>query len=182
MSTAMTETKAPAPPPDEFEPRMRYQPPSVARGGFQAFVYRILEVVAQAGLVIITARLMEPSGRGLYALASLTATLCSLPLGSVWSASAIEVSKRREPLPELLGALMVISLVGGALIALVGFGVAATLGDRWWVVALVPGAVLFAFADLSALDRTCWAFLVVEVAAFGLLLREGARERVPTAA
>ena len=53
---------------------------------------------------------------------------------------------------------------------------------RWWVVALVPGAVLFAFADLSALDRTCWAFLVVEVAAFGLLLREGARERVPTAA
>ena len=53
---------------------------------------------------------------------------------------------------------------------------------RWWVVALVPGAVLFAFADLSALDRTCWAFLVVEVAAFGLLLREGAQERVPTAA
>ena len=136
MSTTMTETQAPAPARDEYEPRMRYQPPSVARGGFQAFVYRVLEVIAQAALVIVTARLMEPSGRGLYALASLTATLCSLPLGSVWSASAIEVSKKREPLPELLGALMVIALVGGALIALVGFGVAATLGDRWWVVAL----------------------------------------------
>lgn len=138
-----TETHAPAPVRDEYEPRMRYQPPSVARGGFQAFVYRILEVVAQAALVIITARLMEPSGRGLYALASLTATLCSLPLGSVWSASAIEVSKKREPLPELLGGLMVIALVGGALIALVGFGVAATLGDRWWVVAFPAACAPF---------------------------------------
>jgi len=93
-------------------------------------------MVAQAALLIITARLMEPAGRGLYALASLTAVLCALPLGSVWSASAIEVSKKRVPLPELLGALMVISVVGGIFIALAGFGVAATLGDRWWVVAL----------------------------------------------
>ncbi len=53
---------------------------------------------------------------------------------------------------------------------------------RWWAVALVPGAALFAAADASALDRTCWAFLVVEVAAFALLLREGARERVPASA
>jgi hypothetical protein len=33
----------------------------------------------------------------------------------------------------------------------------------------------FVAVDLPALDRTCWAFLVVETAAFGLLLREEAR-------
>jgi O-antigen/teichoic acid export membrane protein len=69
-----------------------------------------------------------------YALASLTAVLCSLPFGSVWSANAIEVAKRRTSLPELLGSSLVFALVGGIATALVAFAVAATLGDRWWVV------------------------------------------------
>jgi O-antigen/teichoic acid export membrane protein len=46
---------------------------------------------------------------------------------------------------------------------------------RAWALALVPGVIWFLAADLPALDRTCWAFLVVETAAFGLLLREEAR-------
>ena len=46
---------------------------------------------------------------------------------------------------------------------------------RAWAVALVPGVIWFAAVDLPALDRTCWAFLVVETAAFVLLLREEAR-------
>jgi hypothetical protein len=46
---------------------------------------------------------------------------------------------------------------------------------RAWAVALVPGVLWFVAGDLPALDRTCWAFLVVEVVAFGLLLREEAR-------
>jgi O-antigen/teichoic acid export membrane protein len=46
---------------------------------------------------------------------------------------------------------------------------------RAWALALAPGAVWFLAADLPALDRTSWAFLVVEAAAFGLLLREEAR-------
>jgi O-antigen/teichoic acid export membrane protein len=129
------------------EPWTRYRPPSVARGGVEAVAFRIVEVAAQAAVVIVTARLMEPAGRGLYALASLTALLCALPLGSVWSASAIEVAKRRTPLPELLGASVVIALVGGIATALVAFAVAPFLGDRWWVVAFpaatAPG-ILFA--------------------------------------
>lgn len=46
---------------------------------------------------------------------------------------------------------------------------------RSWLVALVPGVVWFAVADLPVLERTCWAFLVVEVAAFGLLVWEETR-------
>lgn len=46
---------------------------------------------------------------------------------------------------------------------------------RSWLVALVPGVIWFAAAGSPVLDRTCTAFLVVEVAAFCLLLREEAR-------
>ena len=116
------------------EPLTRFHPPSIVRGGVEAIAARVLELLGQVALVIITARLLGPAGRGVYALASLTAVLCSLPFGSVWSASAIEVAKRRTPLRELLGASLVIALVGGIATALVAFAVAATLGDRWWVV------------------------------------------------
>lgn len=128
------------------EPRS-FRPPSVARGGLEAVAFRGIEVIAQAALVVVTARLMEPAGRGLYALASLTAVLCSLPLGSVWSANAMEVAKRRTPLPELLGASIVIALVGGIATAAVAFAIAPLLGDRWWVVAFPAAAaplILFA--------------------------------------
>ena len=46
---------------------------------------------------------------------------------------------------------------------------------RAWAVALLPGVLWFVAVDLPVLDRTCWGFLVVETAAFGLLLREEAR-------
>lgn len=46
---------------------------------------------------------------------------------------------------------------------------------RSWLLAVVPGVVWFAVGGGSALDRTCWTFLVVEAAAFCLLLREEAR-------
>lgn len=133
--------------PSEEEPLTRFRPPSIVRGGVEAIVARAIELVGQVAVVIVTARLMGPAGRGLYALASLTAVLCSLPFGSVWSANAIEVARRRTPLRELLGASLVIALVGGIATALVAFAIAAFLGDRWWVVAF-PAAttplILFA--------------------------------------
>jgi O-antigen/teichoic acid export membrane protein len=131
----------------EHEPRIRFRPPSIVRGGVEAVAARGLELIGQVAVVVITARLMGPAGRGVYALASLTAVLCSLPFGSVWSANAIEVAKRRTPLRELLGSSLVIALVGGIATALAAFAVAALLGDRWWVVAF-PAAtaplILFA--------------------------------------
>ena len=46
---------------------------------------------------------------------------------------------------------------------------------RSWLLALVPGAALLALAPWSALDRTVATFLLVEVVAFGLLVREESR-------
>lgn len=46
---------------------------------------------------------------------------------------------------------------------------------RSWLVGLLPGALLLVVSGLPALDRTCWAFLVVEAAAYFLLLREETR-------
>ena len=60
-----------------------FQPPSIAAGGVSAFAYRTIELFAATLLVIVTGRLMEPAGRGLYALASLTMSLLLLPLGAV---------------------------------------------------------------------------------------------------
>jgi hypothetical protein len=44
-----------------------------------------------------------------------------------------------------------------------------------WAAAMVPGVLVFALLDLPALERTCWAFVVVEAAALVLLVLEESR-------
>jgi O-antigen/teichoic acid export membrane protein len=117
-----------------------FRPPSIAAGGLDALIFRAIELVAKVAIVVVTGRLMEPAGRGLYALASLVITLCGLPFGAVWLANAVEVARRRVGVRELLGASIVIATVGGLATGLVAFAVAPLLGDRWWVLAL-PAAV-----------------------------------------
>jgi O-antigen/teichoic acid export membrane protein len=117
-----------------------FQPPSIAAGGVSAFVFRTIELVAATLLVIVTGRLMEPAGRGLYALASLTMSLLLLPLGPVWVGNVVEMVRRRVPLRGLLGGSLVIAAVGGVATGIVALAVAPLFGDKWWVVAL-PAAV-----------------------------------------
>jgi O-antigen/teichoic acid export membrane protein len=116
------------------------RPRSIAQGGLEAVLSRVVVLVCLVGLVIVTGRLMEPAGRGLYALATVAAALCGLPLGAVWIADAVEVARRRTPLREVLGGAMVIAFVGGLATAAVGIAVSPLLEDRWWLVAL-PAAV-----------------------------------------
>jgi O-antigen/teichoic acid export membrane protein len=115
----------------------------VAKGGAQIFVYRVVELAAQGLMIIITARLLEPEGRGLYSLAALTAMLCVIPLGAVWMANAYEMAHRRVPADEILGASVVMAVLGGTLIALVAFTITPFLGDRWWVVAFPAATTPF---------------------------------------
>jgi O-antigen/teichoic acid export membrane protein len=117
-----------------------FEPPSISAGGVSAFVFRGIELVSLTLLTIVTGRLMEPAGRGLYALASMTTIFVLLPLGPVWVSNAVEMARRRVPLTELLGGSVVIAAVGGVATALVAFAVAPLLGDKWWVVAF-PAAV-----------------------------------------
>jgi O-antigen/teichoic acid export membrane protein len=46
---------------------------------------------------------------------------------------------------------------------------------RAWLLAAVPGAAYFAIWPAPVLDRTCWAFLVVEAAAFAWMVVEVTR-------
>jgi O-antigen/teichoic acid export membrane protein len=113
---------------------------SIAHSGLEAALSRVIVLVCLVALVIVTGRLMEPAGRGLYVLATVGAMLCGLPLGSVWVANAVEISRRRATLSEIYGASMVIALVGGLATAVLAVAVSPLLGDRWWIVAL-PAAV-----------------------------------------
>ena len=99
----------------------------------QSVAFRGIEVTAQLALVAITARLMEPEGRGLYALASFTATACGLVLGSVWTANAIELAKGRATAQQLRGTSLVIAAVGGSVIALAAIAFSFTVEDQWVV-------------------------------------------------
>jgi O-antigen/teichoic acid export membrane protein len=116
------------------------RPRSIAEGGLEAMLSRAVVLVCLVALVIVTGRLMEPAGRGLYALATVAASLCGLPLGAVWVANAIEIGRRRATLGEIFGGSIVIALVGGLATALVAVAFSPLLGDRWWLVAL-PAAV-----------------------------------------
>jgi hypothetical protein len=113
---------------------------SIAHSGVEAALSRVVVLVCLVALVIVTGRLMEPAGRGLYALATVAAMLCGLPLGSVWVANAVEIARRRTALSEIYGASMVIALVGGVATAVVAVSISPALGDRWWIVAF-PAAV-----------------------------------------
>jgi O-antigen/teichoic acid export membrane protein len=113
---------------------------SIRTKSAQALMLRGAEVAAHTGLILVTARFLGPEGRGLYALALLAATLCVVPLGSVWGALALDVAKRRVRTGRVLTTGVVFAAVGGTVIALAAVGVSLAFGDRWWVVA-VPAAV-----------------------------------------
>ena len=125
--------------------------PGVAKGGAQMFAYRVVELAAQVLMIVITARLLEPEGRGLYALAALTAMLCVIPLGAVWLANAYELARGLLTPREVLGSSILLSIVGGGATALVAFAIAPFLGDRWWVVvfpaATTPFLLLGRYGD-----------------------------------
>jgi O-antigen/teichoic acid export membrane protein len=116
---------------------------SIAQTGLEAVLSRVVVVACLVGLVIVTGRLMEPEGRGLYALATVAASLCGLPLGAVWIANAVEIARGRTTLGEIHGASIVIAVVGGLAIAMVAIALSPLLGDRWWIVALPAAATPF---------------------------------------
>ena len=69
--------------------REGFKPPSIATGGFEALIGRAGVLLSQMFMILLTGRFMGPSGRGLYALASLSVGLCQVPFGSVWVSNAV---------------------------------------------------------------------------------------------
>ena len=105
-------------------------------------------------MVVFTARLLGPSGRGLYALASLSIGLCQVPFSSVWVANAVELARKRATPRELFGVSMVVAAGGGTVTCLVALAISPLLGDRWWVLAL-PSLVT-PFVLLRAYQEGLW--------------------------
>jgi O-antigen/teichoic acid export membrane protein len=128
---------------DQIEPAKRadderegFTPPSIAAGGLEALIGRGGVLVSQMFMILLTGRFMGPSGRGLYALASLSVGLCQVPFGSVWVANAVELARGRATPRELSGVSIVVALAAGTLTSAVAWAISPALGDRWWVLAL----------------------------------------------
>jgi O-antigen/teichoic acid export membrane protein len=144
-----------APSPESADDRVAtFRPPSIAAGGLESLLFKAGELVSQVLLVVLTGRLMGPSGRGLYALASLSVGLCQVPFGSVWIANAVELSRRRATPRELFGVSVVVAMGGGLLTCLVALAISPLLGERWWVLALP--ALITPFVLLRAYQEGIW--------------------------
>jgi O-antigen/teichoic acid export membrane protein len=113
-----------------------FRPPSIATGGFEALLARVCVMVSQLAMIVLTGRFMGPSGRGLYALASLSIGLCQVPFGSVWVANAVELTKGRATPRQLFGLSIVVAFAAGLLTSAVAVAISPALGDRWWLLAL----------------------------------------------
>jgi O-antigen/teichoic acid export membrane protein len=134
-----------------------FEPPSVAAGGLESLIFKSAELISQVLLVVLTGRLMGPSGRGLYALASLSVGLCQVPFGSVWIANAVELSRKRATPREVFGVSMVVAFGGGLLTCMVALAISPLLGDRWWVLALP--SLITPFVLLRAYEEGIWQAL-----------------------
>jgi O-antigen/teichoic acid export membrane protein len=134
-----------------------FEPPSIASGGFEALLFKAAELVASVLMVVLTGRLMGPSGRGLYALASLSVGICQVPFGSVWVANAVELARKRATPRELFGVSIVVALGGGIATCLVALAISPLFGDRWWVLALP--SLITPFVLLRAYQEGIWQAL-----------------------
>ena len=131
-----------------------FQPPSIASGGLEALIFKASELVSQVLLVVLTGRLLGPSGRGVYALASLSVGICQVPFGSVWIANAVELARKRATPREIFGVSVVVAAAGGGLTCLVALAISPLLGDRWWVLALP--SLITPFVLLRAYEEGIW--------------------------
>jgi O-antigen/teichoic acid export membrane protein/O-antigen ligase len=134
-----------------------FEPPSVATGGLEAVIFKACELVSQVLMVVLTGRLLGPSGRGIYALASLSVGICQVPFGSVWVANAVELARKRATPRQLAGVSVVVAAGGGLLTAVVAIAVSPALGDKWWVLAFP--ALITPFVLLRAYQEGIWQAL-----------------------
>jgi O-antigen/teichoic acid export membrane protein/O-antigen ligase len=141
---------------DEFGVK-EFEPPSVATGGLESVIFKGCELFSQVLMVVLTGRLLGPAGRGIYALASLSVSLCQLPFSSVWVANTVELARKRATPRQLAGVSVVVAAGGGVLTAMVAIAISPLLGDRWWVLAYP--AVITPFVLLRGYQEGMWQAL-----------------------
>jgi O-antigen/teichoic acid export membrane protein len=148
--------RAAVPEVDEFGVQ-EFEPPSVATGGLESVIFKACELVSQVLMVVLTGRLLGPAGRGIYALASLSVSLCQLPFSSVWVANTVELARKRATPRQLAGVSVVVAAAGGTLTAVVAIAISPLLGDKWWVLAFP--ALITPFVLLRGYQEGMWQAL-----------------------
>jgi O-antigen/teichoic acid export membrane protein/O-antigen ligase len=141
---------------DEFGVK-EFEPPSVASGGLESVIFKACELISQVLMVVLTGRLLGPAGRGIYALASLSVSLCQLPFSSVWVANTVELARKRATPRQLAGVSVVVAAGGGLLTAVVAIAISPLLGDKWWVLAFP--ALITPFVLLRGYQEGMWQAL-----------------------
>jgi O-antigen/teichoic acid export membrane protein len=123
--------------------RRRPAATSILGRGMSGAAARVAEGGLGVVLVIITARFMGPEGRGLFALASLTALVCGMILGPAWTAMAAELTHGRLRPSGVVGMSLVLAACAGITVAAVAIILSVILVDQWWVVAIPALATPF---------------------------------------
>ena len=139
------------------DPNAAFEPPSIAIGGLETVLFKSAELVSQVLMVVLTGRLLGPSGRGLYALASLSVGICQVPFGSVWVANAVELARKRATPRDVFGVSVVVAAGGGLVTCAVALAISPAFGDKWWVIALP--SLITPFVLLRAYQEGIWQAL-----------------------
>ncbi|HET9095607.1 MAG TPA: polysaccharide biosynthesis C-terminal domain-containing protein [Candidatus Baltobacteraceae bacterium] len=117
--------------------------------GLYTFVMRILNAVCAAGLGILTARMLGPAGKGLYALPGVEAGLVVSAFSGVGSALSYFLLNRKLSrsilIPACTTALLFVIAGGAALIPIALFS-----GQRWALVPALASLPAAACVNLAA--------------------------------
>jgi O-antigen/teichoic acid export membrane protein len=104
---------------------------AVARAGATSLAFRVLQGTADFLVVLVTARWFGAEGRGMYALATLTAGFAILPFAGVSVPMSAQLAHRRASVGQLHATVLVAAGVAGAVIAAALLSLASVEGDRW---------------------------------------------------
>ena len=93
----------------------------------RVFVFQVICYPLSIGREVLIARVLGPTGRGVYAFAVLCSQLFLTVFSGISSAVAFQVSKRQSPPPKVLGNALALSLLVGYLPL-----AAVAAGFIWW--------------------------------------------------
>ena len=154
---------------------------SIALNSLRNLAVRSATVVFILLLGVLTARLLGPEGRGVYALVTLYASVGVALLGGMGAAAGYHISNLRRPVPAVVADVTALALFAGTLAlaaSLVISWLVGRLGGTapWWVVlvgAAQPGLLVssaLTWAFLGADDHRNYSYAIIAPSACGLAL------------
>jgi O-antigen/teichoic acid export membrane protein len=163
---------------------------SIAFNSLRNIVVRSATVGFILLISVLTARLLGPSGSGVYALVTLYSSIGVALLGGMGTTAGYQISNLRRPVPEVVAEVTVLALMAGTAalgISIIAYWAAGWFGQAapWWLVvvgAAQPGllvATALTWAFLGADDHRNYSFAILAPSLFTLLLMAPAMLLLP---